>query len=1818
MRSQGWVRSFLLAGLVAAALGTVLASAQLSGPPAPAAALTSSDVPLVAGGGLDVVPPAVLGGDNIPDIIISPGGGGTPTRVVSGATGVELGAGFPFGPGFGGRVSMAAGDLTSDGVPDLVAAMGSNGGLVTLLNGATIASLGGGYPFGPGFTGGVSVAVGDLDGDGHNDIVTAQASGGGLVSVFNGINYAPIFSLAPFGPGYSGGVNLAVGDVDGDGRTEVIAGQANGGVVSIIGGVSHTVTVSGVPFGVNGVFVAAGDITNDGRAEVIVAPGVGNGPVLVFDIATLSVVRSFVPYPGGFGGGVRIAASDLTGDGAVEIMTVPGPGIAPVLQVYDGVTGALVTSQPALAPSFLAGAFVTAPASSGIRFTSPTSTRFTVGTAGDFDIVAVGAPAVTSVTLTGTLPAGVTFTDEGNGRAALAGTPAPGAGGTYALTITAANGVSAPATQAFTLTVDEVATITSAATTTFNIGTAGSFSITTTGFPRPTISVTGALPTGLTFTDNGNGTATIAGTAAAGTGGSYPLTITASNGVGTAATQGFTLIAQDAPIFTSANAVAFDAGAAGSFTVTTTATPPTTSITITAGALPAGVTLTDNGNGTATIAGTPGASTGGAYALTLTASNGIASTNQAFTLTVRQAPAITSANTTTFAQGAPGTFTITTTGYPRPTIVLTGALPSGVTFTDNGNGTATIAGTPAPGTGGSYALNLNASNGIGSAATQPFTLAVTAAPVITSAATTTFVAGTPGTFTVTTTGGPTPTLSVSGALPAGVTFTPNGNGTATIAGTPAAGGVFPLVITATNGIGSPATQNFTLTVNQAPAFTSAASTSFTAGAPGTFSVTTSGVPAATLSRSGTLPSGVTFTPNSNGTGTLAGTPAAGSQGNYPLVFTAANGVGSPVTQNFMLTVACAVVTVSPPSGALPAASYGAAYSRTITATGGSGHTFALTAGALPAGLTFVSSGLLSGTPTQTGTFNFTVTATASGGCAGSASYSLSVSPVAADETFTNGVGNTQYVVGAGAPLTPAVVVSGSVLTNDAGAGALSAGPANIASTNGGQVAMAANGTFVYTPPIGFAGPSDTFTYTLTDGNGATDPAVVTIGMSGVVWYVNGAGGAGDGRSHAPFNSMAAASTAALAGQTIYVHAGSPAGTTTMKTGQLLQGAGEAFVLNSLIIPASSAPVLQGTIVLANNAAVRALNVNAGAAAAISAVALTGAETLTNVSISGGSTGLQLVNLGGTFTITGGAISGVSGDGVAINGGTGIITIGASVNATAIAARAVHVQNHTGGTISFTAPINDSATGVLLTGNTGSTIAFTGGLNVFTVSDDAFVATGGGTITATQNNTTIINTLQTGTGTALRVENTQIGAAGLTFRSISAGAGAPSAGAGIVLNNTGLAVGNGGLSVAGTGTAASGGHIHRKSGADGSLTQGVGISLVNTKNASFAFMQLNDFDNSAVTGYGVNGLSLANSVIDGVIGNAAAPLEGPFVFGTPNPGGVTGLIGAVTLSNTTMYGAVEHLIEIYNQSGALNLTMSGTAANNCEIADNSPTTGGDGLVVQTEGTATATINVARCRFRNARGRAVYVRAIDSSSVVSTFANTEVLRVSQGVDGLVFVNANSASLSTTVASSIIEEVTGTGILIGQEALNANTASLLQATITDNSIFLGGTAGRAIVARHSSALGQAAPARLLFRNNFVQSPGALEGVLVSTPDAGTTPHVDVTFDANHVDLLQDPPGPFGMRIQATASAAGTNICARAVGNLSHHPVITPPQPPGAGLTLQQANTTMFRLERGAAAITDPAVTVLAANQPALTEVSTTGTYVIVENNTCQVPTP
>ena len=411
-------------------------------------------------------------------------------------------------------------------------------------------------------------------------------------------------------------------------------------------------------------------------------------------------------------------------------------------------------------------------------------------------------------------------------------------------------------------------------------------------------SASGASPAGGSFAGPG-----VSGgnfdPAAAGTG-VHTITYTVMSPDNIAGSGTFTITVRQAPAITSENGATFVVGTAGTFPVTVIGYPaPTLGVS---GTLPDGVMFDGNSR---TLSGTPAAGTGGVYSLQFTASNGVGTdAMQSFTLTVNEAPAFTSGNATTFTVGTNGNFSVTANGFPNPAVNLTnGTLPDGVTFSGG-----ELHGTPAAGTGGIYDLVFTASNSAGSP-TQNFTLTVNEAAALTNSDSTTFTAGTNGSFQLMASGFPaTYTYSnVGNALPNGLILDASG----LLSGTPATGtgGVYHLTFQVSNGIAPDGMQNFTLTVNEAPAITSDASATFTVGTAGTLTLSASGFPAPTFSETGPLPGGVTL----SSSGVLSGTPDADTDGSYPITITASNGVGSDATQSFTLTVNPTTCTAPPPN-----------------------------------------------------------------------------------------------------------------------------------------------------------------------------------------------------------------------------------------------------------------------------------------------------------------------------------------------------------------------------------------------------------------------------------------------------------------------------------------------------------------------------------------------------------------------------------------------------------------------------------------------------------------------------------------------------------------------------------------------------------------------------------------------------------------------------------------------------------------------------------------------------------------------------------------
>ena len=170
------------------------------------------------------------------------------------------------------------------------------------------------------------------------------------------------------------------------------------------------------------------------------------------------------------------------------------------------------------------------------------------------------------------------------------------------------------------------------------------------------------------------------------------------------------------PAITSAAGATFTEGSAGIFTVSASGVP---SPTITeSGTLPNGVEFKDGA-----LSGTP--TQEGVFAISFTATNEVGFSTQSFTLPVDAAPTLTSAPDATFSYDAPGTFAVTATGTPAPTIESWGDLPAGVSYADG-----VLSGTPTQ--IGSFQITFTASNGVGADSVQHFTLTVVGLHVTTN------------------------------------------------------------------------------------------------------------------------------------------------------------------------------------------------------------------------------------------------------------------------------------------------------------------------------------------------------------------------------------------------------------------------------------------------------------------------------------------------------------------------------------------------------------------------------------------------------------------------------------------------------------------------------------------------------------------------------------------------------------------------------------------------------------------------------------------------------------------------------------------------------------------------------------------------------------------------------------------------------------------------------------------------------------------------------------------------------------------------------
>lgn len=278
-------------------------------------------------------------GDGVTDFIVCAGpGGGPDCRIYDGVTTNLFRQFFVYDPRFIGGTWVATGDVNGDHKDELITGADAGGGpnvQVFSFTNAVNNSLGllpgdkvlfNFFAFNPAFIGGVRVGAGDIEGIGRADIICAAGPGGGPnITVFNTnvlTSTTPVAtkSFFVFDPAFIGGVFATTGDVDGDGRAEIISGPASVGGPNVTVRRFSDVDKPGVFFSsffafdpgfTDSVRVASGDVLQNGHAAVIAGAGKGGGPkVSLFSVGpgTSQLIDTFFAFDPSFGGGIFVAS----------------------------------------------------------------------------------------------------------------------------------------------------------------------------------------------------------------------------------------------------------------------------------------------------------------------------------------------------------------------------------------------------------------------------------------------------------------------------------------------------------------------------------------------------------------------------------------------------------------------------------------------------------------------------------------------------------------------------------------------------------------------------------------------------------------------------------------------------------------------------------------------------------------------------------------------------------------------------------------------------------------------------------------------------------------------------------------------------------------------------------------------------------------------------------------------------------------------------------------------------------------------------------------------------------------------------------------------------------------------------------------------------------------------------------------------------------------------------------------------------------------------------------------------------------------------
>jgi hypothetical protein len=304
--------------------------------------------------------------NRVPLLATGAGFGGGPHVKVYNADGSLRFSFLAYDAAFTGGVRVATADVTGDGIDDIITAAGTRGGPhVKVFDGSNLNLVDSFLAYSANFTGGVYVAGGDVNNDGFADIITGAGPGGGPhVEVFSGTNLSILKSFYPYATTFAGGVRVGSGDVNGDHFADIITGAGPGGGphVEAFSGTNLALLQSVIAFDGNfagGVYVAGGDINHDGKADLVVGAGETGGPqVKVFGALTNTVLANFFVGNSASRNGIRVGAEDLNGDGNADIITGAGPNTSSQVNVFSGANFTPLQSFTAYDPAFLGGIYV--------------------------------------------------------------------------------------------------------------------------------------------------------------------------------------------------------------------------------------------------------------------------------------------------------------------------------------------------------------------------------------------------------------------------------------------------------------------------------------------------------------------------------------------------------------------------------------------------------------------------------------------------------------------------------------------------------------------------------------------------------------------------------------------------------------------------------------------------------------------------------------------------------------------------------------------------------------------------------------------------------------------------------------------------------------------------------------------------------------------------------------------------------------------------------------------------------------------------------------------------------------------------------------------------------------------------------------------------------------------------------------------------------------------------------------------------------------------------------------------------------------------